>query len=143
MYNYLSILPQELPATQEDLSYLERGRLEEEFRKLKELKKKAESYSIEAKQTAQRLSAENFKLKEQLNQERHLSDITRQNLKREIEELKQKLERSSSVSEQAAIKEKVFEEEVTARAYQLLRKMPKPTWTLAQHTNGMDSQICL
>ncbi len=43
---------------------MDRTRLETEFRKNKELKKKAEQYAIEAKQTAQRLSAENFKLKE-------------------------------------------------------------------------------
>ena len=47
-----------------DLSYMDRSRLESEFRKTKELKKKAEHYAVEAKQTAQRLSAENFKLKE-------------------------------------------------------------------------------
>ena len=38
-----------------DLSYLDRGRLEEEYRKLKDLKKKAENYAVEAKQTAQRV----------------------------------------------------------------------------------------
>ena len=43
---------------------MDRSRLETEFRKTKELKKKAEHYAIEAKQAAQRLSAENFKLKE-------------------------------------------------------------------------------
>ena len=45
---------QEIPE-EADLSYLDRGRLEEEHRKLKELKKKAERYAIEAKQTAQRV----------------------------------------------------------------------------------------
>ena len=45
---------QEIPE-EADLSYLDRGRLEEEYRKLKELKKKAERYAVEAKQTAQRV----------------------------------------------------------------------------------------
>jgi len=38
-----------------DLSYLDRGRLEEEYRKLMGLKKKAERYAVDAKQTAQRV----------------------------------------------------------------------------------------
>lgn len=42
-----------------DLSYFDRGRLEEEYRKLKELKKKAERYAVEAKQTAQRVCYKN------------------------------------------------------------------------------------
>jgi len=43
---------------------MDKDRLESEYLKMKELKKKAEFYAVEAKQTAQRLSAENFKLKE-------------------------------------------------------------------------------
>ena len=38
-----------------DLSYLDRGRLEEEYRELKKLEKKSENYAVEAKQTAQRV----------------------------------------------------------------------------------------
>lgn len=45
---------QEIPE-ETDLSYLDRGRLEEEYRKLMELKKKAERYAVDAKQTAQRV----------------------------------------------------------------------------------------
>ena len=55
IYHFLQELPEG-----SDLTYLDRGRLEEEYRKLKELKKKAEYYAVEAKQTAQRLSAEKF-----------------------------------------------------------------------------------
>lgn len=69
-----------------DLAYLERKRLEDEFRKLKELKVKAEKYTVEAKQTALRLSAENSKLKEDLNKEKHHNDLTRSNILRELEE---------------------------------------------------------
>ena len=47
---------------------------------MKELKKKAEQYAIEAKQTAQRLSAENFKLKEDLRREQHFNELTRKNM---------------------------------------------------------------
>ena len=43
------------------------------FQQLKEL---TEHYAVEAKQTAQRLSAENFKLKEDLSQEWHHSELT-------------------------------------------------------------------
>ena len=41
------------PPKDEDLSFLERKRLEEEYLKLKEQKKKAEHYAVEAKQTTQ------------------------------------------------------------------------------------------
>ena len=43
------------PPKDEDLSFLERKRLEEEYLKLKEQKKKAEHYAVEAKQTTQRV----------------------------------------------------------------------------------------
>ena len=67
-------------ADDNDLAYMERTRLETEFKKLKESKKKAKQYSIEVKQTAQRLSAENFKLREDLSKERHLNELTRKNI---------------------------------------------------------------
>ncbi len=56
---------------------MDKIRLESEYKKLKEAKKKAEQYAMEAKQTAQRLSAENFKLREDLNKERHFNEPTR------------------------------------------------------------------
>ena len=62
---------------------MERRRLEDEFRKLKELKRKAEQYAIEAKQTAQRLSAENSKLRDDLSRERRHNELTRTNIIRE------------------------------------------------------------
>ena len=68
-----------------DLTYYDRTRLESEFRKVKELKHKAEQYAVEAKQTAQRLSAENFKLKEDLSREQHLNELERKNMLREME----------------------------------------------------------
>jgi len=43
------------PPKEEDLSFLERPRLEAEYLKLKEQKRKAEQYAVEAKQTAQRV----------------------------------------------------------------------------------------
>ena len=54
MFKSLCTFCQDIPE-ETDLSYLDRGRLEEEYRKLKELKKKAENYTVEAKQTAQRV----------------------------------------------------------------------------------------
>ena len=113
---------QELPEGS-DLTYLERGRLEEEYRKLKELKKKAEYYAVEAKQTAQRLSAENFKLKEDLSRERHHNELTRKNMIREME---QKMDKSATALDRADARLEVFEQEVTARALQLIRRMPAP-----------------
>lgn len=47
------------PPKDEDLSFLERKRLEEEYLKLKEQKKKAEHYAVEAKQTTQRVRYNN------------------------------------------------------------------------------------
>ena len=111
------------PPPESDLTYLERGRLEEEYRKLKELKKKAEYYAVEAKQTAQRLSAENFKLKEDLSRERHHNELTRKNMIREME---QKMDKSATALDRADARLEVFEQEVNARALQLIRRMPAP-----------------
>ncbi|XP_064390639.1 uncharacterized protein LOC135338431 isoform X3 [Halichondria panicea] len=111
----------EIPADA-DLSYMDRTRLETEFRKNKELKKKAEQYAIEAKQTAQRLSAENFKLKEDLSKERHHNELTRKNMLREME---QKVDRQAVSSDLLDAKREVFEREISARAQQLLRSMPR------------------
>ena len=47
---------------------------------MKELKKKSEQYAVEAKQTAQRLSAENFKVKEDLRCEQHSNELTRKSM---------------------------------------------------------------
>ena len=118
IYHFLQELPEG-----SDLTYLERGRLEEEYRKLKELKKKAEYYAVEAKQTAQRLSAENFKLKEDLSRERHHNELTRKNMIREME---QKMDKSATALDRADARLEVFEQEVNARALQLIRRMPAP-----------------
>ncbi len=67
------------------MSYMDKGRLESEYKKLKEAKKKAEQYAMEDKQTAQRLSAENFKLREDLNKERHFNEPTRKTIVKEVE----------------------------------------------------------
>jgi len=112
--------PSQEPPEASDLSYLDRGRLEEEFRKLKELRKKAERYAVEAKQTAQRLSAENFKLKEDLSRERHHNELTRKNMIREME---QKMDKSVTALDRADARLEVFEKEVTERAMQMVRRM--------------------
>ena len=62
-------LIQEVPS-ETDLAHLDERWLRHEYSKLRELKRKAELYAVEAKQTAQRLSAENAKLREDLNKER-------------------------------------------------------------------------
>lgn len=103
---------------------MERGRLESEFRKLKESKKKAEQYAVEAKQTAQRLSAENFKLREDLSKERHDNELTRKNIMRELE----KDVGHAAVKERTEeIKSVVFKEEVSARAFELIHDTPGKT----------------
>ena len=125
-HSHLYIILQELPESS-DLSYLDRGRLEEEYRKLKELKTKAERYAIEAKQTAQRLSAENFKLKEDLSRERHHNELTRKNMIREME---QKMDKSATALDRADARLEVFEQEVTERALQMIRHMPTPAMAM-------------
>lgn len=105
---------QETP-TNEDIQYLERNRLETEFRKMKELKRKSEQYAIEAKQTAQRLSAENFKLREDLSRERHHNELTHKSIVREIEEV---VDKNVSLQERAQAKLEVFEQEVVKRVKQ-------------------------
>ena len=124
------------PPPESDLTYLERGRLEEEYRKLKELKKKAEYYAVEAKQTAQRLSAENFKLKEDLSRERHHNELTRKNMIREME---QKMDKSATALDRADARLEVFEQEVNERALQMIRRMSAPT-ALALQMPGSTSK---
>lgn len=101
-------------ADESDLTYMERGRLESEFRKLKESKKKAEQYAVEAKQTAQRLSADNFKLREDLSKERHYNELTRKNMMREVE---LNVERELGHTKTAVVRTEVFNEEVANRAF--------------------------
>ncbi len=94
---------------------MERKRLETEYKKLKELKKKAESFAVEAKQTAQRLSAENFKLKEDHNKEKHYNELTRKSVARDYE---LELARGGRVD---VIREDVFREEVIKKAHQMIQ----------------------
>lgn len=106
---------QDVP-TDEDLSFLERKRLEAEFKKFKELKRKAELYAIEAKQTSQRLSAENSKLRDDLAKERRFNELTRESILNDIEKI---VDDSVKLEEKAQAKLKVFEQEVASRARQL------------------------
>lgn len=106
---------QDVP-TDEDLSFLERKRLEAEFKKFKELKRKAELYAIEAKQTSQRLSAENSKLRDDLAKERRFNELTRESILNDIEKI---MDDSVKLEEKAQAKLKVFEQEVASRARQL------------------------
>ena len=110
-----------------DLAHLERRRLEDEYSKLKELKRKAELYAVEAKQTAQRLSAENAKLREDLNKERKHNEITRANIIREFEN---KVSHDTAGGEKLMTKVEIFEQEIQERAYQFLRRMPQDKGSL-------------
>ena len=110
-----------------DLAHLERRRLEDEYSKLKELKRKAEQYAVEAKQTAQRLSAENAKLREELNKERKYNEITRANIIREFES---KVSQDTIGGEKLTTKMEVLEQEIQERAYQFLRRMPQDKGSL-------------
>ena len=105
----INFLTQEVPEAA-DLSYLERQRLEDEFRKLKELKMKAEMYAVEAKQTALRLNSENKKLKEDLSKERLDNEITRKKIIHETE--KRVSDYGSTNEERVAAKLDGFEEMV-------------------------------
>ena len=60
-------------ADESDLTKMERGRLESEFKE----------YAVEAKQTIQQLRAENMKLREDLNKERHDNELTCKSIMRE------------------------------------------------------------
>ena len=73
---------QEVPS-ETDLAHLDERQLRDEYSKLKELKRKAELYAVEAKQMVQRLSTENAKLREDLNKERKYNELTRANTARE------------------------------------------------------------
>lgn len=106
---------QEVPGD-EELTHLGRERLEGEFRKMKELKRKTEQYAVEAKQTAQRLSAENFKLREDLSKERHHNELTHKSILRDMEDL---VDKNVSLQERNQAKKEVFEQEVAKRAKQL------------------------
>ena len=105
------------------MSYLERKRLEDEFRKLKELKLKAEQYAVEAKQTALRLDSENKKLKEDLSKERLDNEITRKKI---IHETEQRVATGHATTNEERMTAKLdgFEQMVQDKAYQLHRRMP-------------------
>ena len=95
---------------------LDRKDLEVEFRKVKELKRKSEQYAIEAKQTAQRQSAENYKLREDLSKECHHNELTHKSIVRELEEI---VDKNISLQERTQAKLEVFEVEVAKRARHL------------------------
>ena len=126
---------QEVPV-EIDLAYLERRRLEDEYSKLKELKRKAEQYAVEAKQTAQRLSAENSKLREDLSKERHHNEITRNNIIREFEQ-KAGHDTGTMGGEKLAAKMEVLNQEIQDRAYQLLRRMPQEKGSVRRGKNAL------
>lgn len=106
-----------------DLTYYDRNRLESEFRKLKELKHKADQYAVEAKQTAQRLSAENFKLKEDLSRERHFNELERKNMLREMET---QMGRKGGEEEREEAKKEVVAQAIFQRATELAATMRGP-----------------
>ena len=120
-YTLVSLVLQE-PAMEEDVSYMDKARLEVEYKKFKDAQKKAEQYAVEAKQTAQRLSAENFKLREDLNKERHFNELTRKTI---IKEVEQDVELGMRRSKLELVKASVFQEEVAERAYQLVQNDPQ------------------
>lgn len=103
-----------------DLTYYDRARLESEFKKLRELKHKAEQYAIEAKQTAQRLSAENFKLKEDLSREQHINELEKKNMLREMEA---KIGEKGGVDEREEAKKEVMQLTIRQRATELASSM--------------------
>jgi ankyrin repeat protein len=103
-----------------DLSFYDKKRLESEFRKLKELKHKAEQYAVEAKQTAQRLSAENFKLKEDLSREQHLNELDRKNILRDMEE---KMRQTAGEDERDEAKKEVMQQTINEKALELASTM--------------------
>jgi ankyrin repeat protein len=107
-----------------DLTYYDRSRLESEFRKVKELKHKAEQYAVEAKQTAQRLSAENFKLKEDLSREQHLNELERKNMLREMES---KLGTKGGEDEREDAKKEIVEQTIHQKALELATTMKGPS----------------
>ena len=107
-----------------DLTYYDRSRLESEFRKVKELKHKAEQYAVEAKQTAQRLSAENFKLKEDLSREQHLNELERKNMLREMET---KFGTKGGEDEMEDAKKEIREQTINEKARELATTMRDPS----------------
>ena len=102
----------------EDVSYMDKSRLETEFKKLRVAKKKAEQYTVEAKQTAQQLSVENFKLREDLNKERHFNELTRKTIVKEVE---REVELNAKREKLELVRRSVFQEEVAERASQLVQ----------------------
>ena len=105
------------------MSYYDRKRLEAEYKKLLELKHKAEQYAVEAKQTAQRLSAENFKLKEDLSRERHFNELERKNMLREMEA---QLGKKGVAEERDEAKKEVIDQAIFQRAQELAMTMTGP-----------------
>ena len=78
---------------------------------------------MEAKQTAQRLSAENFKLREDLSRERHYNELERKNMLREME---QHLGKRTTREDRADAKMEVMDQEIVHRAQDIVRNLPGP-----------------
>ena len=120
---YFGISMQEI-SDDTDLTYYDRSRLESEFRKVKELKHKAEQYAVEAKQTAQRLSAENFKLKEDLSREQHLNELEKKNMLREMET---KFGTKGGEDEREDAKKEIREQTIHQKALELATTLRDPS----------------
>ena len=69
-----------------------------------------------------RLSAENFKLKEDFNKERHYNELTRKNIMRDVE---LDIERSVRFDRMERVRNDVFQAEVAAKAFQMVQDRDK------------------
>ena len=100
------------PVEPSDLTYLERKRLEEEYIKIKELKRKAEQFAIEAKQVSQRLSAENFTLKEKVSTLKSHNELWVKNMGKELEDA---LSKVKTIEPIMATRIEVLEQKLASR----------------------------
>ena len=75
---------------------------------------------MEAKQTAQRLSAENFKLKEDLSRERHFNELERKNMLREMEA---KIGQKGGEDERDEAKKEIMQQTINQKAIELATTM--------------------
>ena len=64
------------------------------------------------------MSAENFKLREDFNKERHFNELTRKNMMREVE---LDMERGVRFERMEVVRNEVFQAQVAAKAFKLVQ----------------------
>ena len=95
---------------------------------------------MEAKQTAQRLSAENFKLREDLSREQHFNELERKNILRDMEA---RIGQKRGEEERKMAKREVMEKTIHERAQELATTMKASNLDGSGERDSLLNLLCL